>query len=578
MTWARVSGIPTGVGLGLRWAFLEPIVRADQPVGIPFFEVSPENYMRRGDRIPSALEQVFQRTPVVTHGLMLNIGSTDPLDRAYLDQLRDFLRHVGAKYHSDHLCWSGGRGRILHDLLPLPLDQRLVHHVADRIRRVQDHLGVPMAMENISYYYSPRAGMPEADFIRAVVETADCGLMLDVNNLWVNAQNHGFDPWAYLDALPLERVVQMHVAGGERRAQMDDLVIDTHGADVEPTVRELMAAVVERIGAVPVVYERDHNIPPLAELVRQVAELGTVYEAALARHPSARERLQPQPPARATSPFVLDEMGHLSLEGGLIELITSHDAPLLLEHGVSSTLSRWGIAGDTGKDLAGLTPERLLVYRSLVRNGLAGTIRDFLPRTLGRMGDERFSQAFGRWLAEGGAVSPYLRDVPTEFARWLQRAWADGEQGPAYLGDLAVHEVVEAEVEAAPQGPHRPIEAPELRLDAPVAFDQSTRVVDYGHRIHDLPVDVTDRTEPVAEPTTLLVYRDQNLAARFLLLTPLARAVILALWQQGQPLSDGIRAGAAQVGASVDDALLARLAQLFADLADRGVLLGAAKM
>jgi uncharacterized protein (UPF0276 family) len=206
----------------------------------------------------------------------------------FFADLREFLAALpasfGPRWHSDHLCFCGVDGKALHDLLPLPFTGASARRVAARVREAADRLERPMLVENISYYMPLGAStMDELELVTEVLERADCRLLLDVNNVQVNADNHGFDAAAFIDALPLSRVVQLHVAGGERRPALDGLIIDTHGTDVSPRVQALMARVVERIGPVPVIYERDHEIPPLPELERQVTALQAVYDAALAR-------------------------------------------------------------------------------------------------------------------------------------------------------------------------------------------------------------------------------------------------------------------------------------------------------
>lgn len=273
---------PTGVGLGLRWEFLEEIVDGP-PLDLGFLEVSPENYMRRGGYYPAQLERLSARYPIVTHGLTLSIGGTEPPDPAYLRELTTEVARVGSPWHSDHLCFSSAGGRVLHDLLPLKFAEENVRRVADRIRRVQDAIGVPVALENISYYVvAGRSEMPEAEFLCRVLEAGDVGLLLDVNNVYVNAQNHGFDPRAFIEALPLERVVEIHVAGHSVRER--GLIIDTHGTPIADPVYDLLAWTLERTGPVPVLLERDNDVPPLTELLAEIARLRAIYDRAQARH------------------------------------------------------------------------------------------------------------------------------------------------------------------------------------------------------------------------------------------------------------------------------------------------------
>ncbi len=272
-----------GVGLGLRWAFLSDVIEGAAEGAVKFFEVSPENYMRRGGYFPEALERVAERHPLITHGLMMSIGSTDPYDQRYFEELRSFVSRFGGAWHSDHLTFSGLDGAMLHDLFPLPLTRKMAHHVADRIREAQDRLGKPMAVENISYYLElGHSEMTEPEFIREVIERADCGLLLDVNNVDVNAKNHGFDAKAWIDDIPLERVVEIHVAGPEEWDQ--GLLLDTHGSPVRSDVYELLAHALERSGPRPVLLERDNNIPPLSELLEEVRMVDETYQAAMKRY------------------------------------------------------------------------------------------------------------------------------------------------------------------------------------------------------------------------------------------------------------------------------------------------------
>jgi hypothetical protein len=284
-----------GVGLGLRWEFLDELVdrtAAEREVAVAFLEVSPENYMRRGGAHPSVLAWLAERYPVVTHGLTMSLGGSDPLDEAYLRDLRDTLRALGTPWHSDHLCVGAVGGRVLHDLLPVSLKRAAVERIASRIQRAQDAIGVPLAIENISYYWHPgRAELGEAEFLASVCDAAGCGLMLDVNNAYVNCQNFGLDSEAWLRAAPLERVVQIHVAGHEWLAVDEHglgepapprspgtMIIDTHGAPVADPVLALLERAMARTGPVPVVLERDQNVPPLDTLLDEVARIRAVAE------------------------------------------------------------------------------------------------------------------------------------------------------------------------------------------------------------------------------------------------------------------------------------------------------------
>jgi uncharacterized protein len=281
---------PTGVGLGLRGEFLSAVHAGAADGRVAFLEVSPENYMHRGGPVVRKFEEIAARVPIISHGLMMSIGALDPFDDDYFTQLRGFLDRHGSvlpKWHSDHLCFSTEQGAVLHDLLPLPSDERTALRVAERIREAQDRLERPMAIENISYYLpvgEPR--LREAEFVRLVCEAADCALLLDVNNIYVNSKNFGFDVGEMLADYPLDRVVQLHVAGHTRWDRFE-MFLDDHGATTEPTVHELMQWVVERIGPVPVLLERDSDIPSLADLLDEVASLQASYDVALERRAAA---------------------------------------------------------------------------------------------------------------------------------------------------------------------------------------------------------------------------------------------------------------------------------------------------
>ncbi len=566
-----IDGGPTGIGLGLRWAFLDDVLEREAlPGALAFFEVSPENYMRRSGWFPDALHRVAERHPLLTHGLMMDVGGTGALDADYLGQLRGFLGELGATHHSDHLCWSGQEGQILHDLLPLTLDRHSAERVADRVRRIQDRLGVPLALENISYYLAisgtdggAAMGMRERDFVCEVLERADCGLLLDVNNVHVNATNHGFDAWDYIRGLPLDRVVQLHVAGGERLARFDDLVIDTHGADVAPAVVELMQRVVRRVGPLPVLYERDHAIPPLDELLRQVATLDEAYREALSRPEAglvegraAREPLvdlRPEPVHHALSRIWLDA-----------------DVARDLERDVPAVLARLGAGPQATAELERFGASRVLVYRQLVRNGIRTAVRGFLRRTAARLGDE-LDRWYDRWLAERGPRSRYLRDMPLEFFHWARPLWEHDESVPAYMVELARHELLDYEVAASASAPVDTEAA--VDLASPLLFDGSVRLVRYAHAIHELSADPADRSEPEARPTILLAYRDTEHDVRYLSLSALADEVLTRLLE-GATLGDAVTEGAKAAGEPLDGDVLGRISALLADLHERGAMLG----
>jgi uncharacterized protein (UPF0276 family) len=256
---AVAAGRPAdiGHGVGLRRDHFERIL--DGPTRVDWFEVISENFMVDGGRPLWILDRVRRDYPVVMHGVSLSIGSTDPLDGDYLDRLDRLARRVQPAWISDHLCWTGVGGRNAHDLLPLPYTEEALEHVVGRVRQVQERLGRRIALENVSSYLTYTASaMPEATFLSAVAEAADCGILLDVNNVYVSARNHGFDPLDYLRAVPAERVWQFHLAG---HSDHGAYLLDTHDHPVPDPVWELYRGAVARFGARPTLVEWDERIP-----------------------------------------------------------------------------------------------------------------------------------------------------------------------------------------------------------------------------------------------------------------------------------------------------------------------------
>ncbi|MGD0523896.1 MAG: DUF692 domain-containing protein [Polyangiaceae bacterium] len=255
-------GLPDlGVGLGLRTVHYSHIVEVQPEVD--WFEILSENYMQTAGRPLEWLDAIAGRYPVAMHGVSLSIGSTDPLDRAYLTELRALRDRTHARWVSDHLCWTGVSGKNTHDLLPMPYTEEALRHVASRVRAVQDFLGAPLALENPSTYVefkgAPAAPtMTEWEFLARLAEDADCALLLDVNNVYVSAFNHGFDPRTYLDAVPFDRVVQMHVAGHSHKGTH---IIDSHIGPVVDDVWRLLGDAWQRAGGVSVLLEWDAEIP-----------------------------------------------------------------------------------------------------------------------------------------------------------------------------------------------------------------------------------------------------------------------------------------------------------------------------
>lgn len=255
-----------GFGLGLRTAHYEAILETKPD--LDWLEVISENYLVPGGRPLANLTRIRQDYPMVMHGVSMSIGSSDALNFQYLHDLKQLAQRIEPAWISDHLCWTGIAGKNLHDLMPLPYTEEALAQVVARVREVQDFLGRQILLENVSSYVSfAQSTMSEWEFLRAVAEQADCHILLDINNIFVSAFNHGFDPCAYLDGIPVERVRQFHLAGHENRG---DLIIDTHDAPVIDPVWDLYAKALQRFGPVSTMIERDEHIPPLQELLLEL--------------------------------------------------------------------------------------------------------------------------------------------------------------------------------------------------------------------------------------------------------------------------------------------------------------------
>lgn len=258
-----------GAGLGLRRSFIDEIMQLEQPP-IDFIEVAPENWMEMGGRLGKKLCAFSERFPMLCHGLSLSIGSPAPLDEAFVKRIKQFLDEHGVRLYSEHLSYCSDDGH-LYDLMPIPFTDQAVSYVADRISRVQDILQRKLVIENVSYYAAPGQQVEEIDFINAILQRADCELLLDVNNVYVNSINHGYDAKSYIKAVNSKRIAYLHIAGHFNEAE--DLIIDTHGADVIDPVWQLLHYTYQQHGVIPTLLERDFNIPSLNTLFDEVGQI-----------------------------------------------------------------------------------------------------------------------------------------------------------------------------------------------------------------------------------------------------------------------------------------------------------------
>ncbi|MAR92856.1 MAG: DUF692 domain-containing protein [Pseudomonadota bacterium] len=261
--------VPQGAGLGLRRAFLGPLAE-QRPDSVNFLEVAPENWINLGGRYGRQFRAMTEAYPFVTHGLSLSLGGPEPIDVELVRAIKGFLDLHGIEIYTEHLSYCSDDGQ-LYDLLPIPFTGEAVRHVVRRIQQVQDILERPLGIENASYYAAPGQEMSELAFLQAVLTEADCGLLLDVNNIYVNSINHGYQAGDFLRQLPGERILYLHVAGHFNEAE--DLIVDTHGADVIDPVWQLLEQAYQQFGVRPTLLERDFNIPPLPQLLTEVQRI-----------------------------------------------------------------------------------------------------------------------------------------------------------------------------------------------------------------------------------------------------------------------------------------------------------------
>jgi uncharacterized protein (UPF0276 family) len=264
-----------GSGLGLRRSFLTNIINS--PLAeVDFYEVAPENWIPIGGKLGKQFRSMTERYDFVCHGLSLSIGSPDPLDEVFINALKDFMRIHQIKLYSEHLSYCSSQGH-LYDLMPIPFTAEAVTHVANRIKRVQAILEQKIAIENVSYYAEPGKEMDEIEFFTAVVNEADCDILLDINNIYVNSVNHGYNAEDFLKAIPAERIAYAHIAG--HYIEADDFLVDTHGAAIIEPVWKLLGKAYQWYGVFPTLLERDFNIPELDQLVKEVQTIKNIQNS-----------------------------------------------------------------------------------------------------------------------------------------------------------------------------------------------------------------------------------------------------------------------------------------------------------
>ena len=262
-----------GVGLGLRrQLYYDTLKNKDK---IDWLEIAPENYICRGGEIFQRLLTAKKHFPIIPHGLNLSIGGVESFDPVLINNVTELFKIINPPWFSDHLCFNYVERTYIHDLIPLPFTKKVAKHVSDRIKKIQDIFQLPFLIENPSYYMVIEDEISEADFISQILEKSDCGLLLDINNVYVNSRNHKYDPIKFLDDIPIERTVQVHIAGHFNRGK---IIIDTHGEPIVKDVYNLFGALLQRCSPKAILLERDFNFPRFSELLTEIKKIRTVIK------------------------------------------------------------------------------------------------------------------------------------------------------------------------------------------------------------------------------------------------------------------------------------------------------------
>jgi len=475
----------TGVGVGLRKPHFDAILTS--PRQPRWVEVLPENHFRFGGKPRAVLDAVRARMPVVAHGVSLDIGGPDPLNPRYLDDLARFCERWTPPWFTDHLCFSGAFGVQYQDLVPLPFSEAIVDRVAERVRRVRDFIGLPFGLENASYYLQlPGGTMGEGALLRRVLEAADCGLLLDVNNVYVNAMNHGYDPWRFMTSLPLERVMQVHLAGHEVLA--DGMRFDTHGAPVPDPVWELYARLVERIGDVPTLIEWDNAIPTWDVLMDEADRAAAVRDAALARRAAGDRGERPE---SGTGPGDTPALPAAQRDRDPLEVMST------VARAIDGSVSVGETARALGLDAHGT--QRLGFYRDAIHGHATRIVRILYADTRDALGAEAFD----------AHVEAYAESYPMRDYEWNATAAAFPEhlserRAPLWAVELARLERAWFQTYVHPEEVPAPTDGGPLRLNPTLGLLAST------HRVSAWAGADEDARPATPEPgeETLLLVRD----------------------------------------------------------------------
>lgn len=533
----------TGIGVGLRVELAADLLAAGDGL-VDFVEIHPENHRDRGGAQATMLDRAERRFPILTHGLTMGFATAEPIAKSELRALREFLDRVEAPFHSDHFCFARAGRSVPHELLPPRFDDATVELAVGSIERMREAIGRPIAIENVSYYV-PRARDPlaEVDALVEILVRADAKLLLDVNNVVVNAHNHGFDPRAYLARIPFDRIAQIHVAG--HLVRPDGLRIDTHGQTSDDETRALLAEVLRRTGPVPVLLERDTDVPPFEELVDELLALRGIYETAVATPPDPQKTIELTTRIRR-------------YEGDPSE--GEPPSPATLAHAVAHT----ALAREPSPLGRGMVATRWSLYRSMVRGRLSDLVHAALPRTRAAIGDEAFEHAFTSFLDFPGPTEPVFWRVAVEFGATLL-ATLDGYERDVCRLDLTIWEIRQAPFDAAP--PAEPFD-----FERPIVLDPAHLAFDADH-----PIDAAD--EVVARSVSkrrIVVVRTTDGSATILGLNPSAAEFLDRLRAKPTSAKDAALALVASRGTAIDAGFLDGLATMLAQWIELGFVRGVA--
>jgi uncharacterized protein len=532
-----------GQGVGLRTTHFRQFLEGTPPVA--WVEAISENFMGVGGRPLAVLEKVRRDRPVVLHGVSLGVGSAAPLELGYLDQLKALIQRIQPALVSDHLCWGRAHGRYVHDLLPMPLTEEALDHVVARVTEVQDRLDRRMLLENVSSYMSfKESELTEWEFLTEVSRRADCGILLDVNNIYVSARNHGFDPRAFLDGVPVDRVQQFHLAGHEDRGT---LVLDTHEGHIVDAVWDLYRHAVRRFGAVPTLIEWDEAIPELPVLLDESAKAGALMAEELPRQAPVPEVPRLERGARPPRPPSLKQT-----QDTIFLWVTGEQEPAQAEALVNG---------------GALEPaDRVQVYGEMYWLRMRDMLRLDYPRVLALLGEASFDVLTARYMKRFPSTRPSLNDFGRNLAALLEE---QPVEGAPWLRDLA--RVERARTEAFVAADSTVLEAAALQAlgegfgQARLVATPAVRLVHLEHDV--LPCFHEDEARPEKRPLHVVAWRKGYQA--FHVAVPADEAQALERVLQGATLAEvceafgereePARAAFEAIGSWVNEGMIARV-------------------